>query len=186
MTVRHCLAAFVSWLRRPQRVIDTATRFLAEHHVRTLADLERAASLLSIPLIRADIGLREDGLTGLTAGGPAIFIRPDLHRMRYEFTLAHEMGHAQLHPWSHGQSACLADRLEPVGGTKDTEADLFLFVCLVSCMNAPELPSYALSNPNMASRCLRMLLFLLFYRLRCVTADGLEKLFTRTTCHGAI
>lgn len=91
------VSAWVVWLRRPQVVIAAGKAFFAEHQVHSLADLERVVTEKGIDIATLDIDPTTDGAAVVKDGARYILIKPYLHRLRHEFTLAHEVGHHQVH-----------------------------------------------------------------------------------------
>jgi len=179
------VSAWVTWLRRPRAVMKQLQAFFEEHHVSSLADLERVMADSGVEIAPWDIDPTTDG-AALSAGGARyILLKPYLNHYRRELTLAHEVGHHRLHlnePQTQGI------QLE-TGGIKDVEADCFLVLCLGSALpnsfadQARHLFPYVRNNPNMIRRMLLVHLYLAGYGLRLGLADALAWLFLPTPSH---
>lgn len=183
--LRDRWSALLIWLRRPSRLIAEARAFLEAHPIQSLQDLEGVAERLGIPIHRYDPGFKIDGATTSVGGQLWIFVKPDLHPMRQQFTLAHELGHARLHATDLTTHADQIDFFQEVHGRRDVEADSFLFVCLTRCMDVPELTRYVLENPNMLARSSRVIRYFMFARVRSRLADFLEWLVPCLSAKGA-
>lgn len=170
------VSAWVRWLRRPREVIEAGKAFFAEHPVHSLPDLERVITESGVEIAPLDIDPTTDGAAVAADGARYILLKPYLHRLRREFTIAHEVGHHRLH---------LTERQPPgiqleAGGIKDVEADCFLILCLVFTIKEnlyAQLWPYMWANPNMIRRSLLVLVYLAGYKTRLVIADRLERLF---------
>jgi hypothetical protein len=171
------VSAWVCWLRRPQKVIQAGKAFFAEHQVHTLADLERVVAESGIEIVPLDIDLTTDGAAVVEEDGARyILIKPYLHRLHREFTIAHEVGHHQLHLINQHPSDVQIDS----GGIKDVEADCFLILCLGVTIQEnlrAQLWAYVRANPNMIRRPFLVLVYLAGYSTRLYLADRLERLF---------
>jgi Zn-dependent peptidase ImmA (M78 family) len=174
----------VAWLRRPVDLVAKANAFVQTYRITSLQELEALVPRLNLTVIPADLSPNTYGLTTRCNGETLIFMQPHLDRHHREFTLAHEIGHLQLHLQDERLVTESSISNPSIGGLKDVEADCFLFVCLVRCLPIEELPKYVLANPNMISRSLGILRYVMFYRLRMVTADMLERFFVRTNAKG--
>lgn len=184
-SIRDCWSALLIWLRRPSRLIAEARAFLRDHPIRSLQDLEGVAEQLGIPIHRYDLGFKIDGATTPVDNQLWIFVNPDLHPMRHQFTLAHELGHARLHAADLTTHAAQIDFFHEVHGRRDVEADSFLFACLTQCMDVQELTRYVLENPNMLTRSSRVIRYFMFARVRSRLADFLEWLVPFLSAKGA-
>jgi len=174
----------VAWLRRPVDLLAKAKAFVQANRITSLQELEELVPRLNLTLVPANLSPDIYVLTTQYHGETLIFMNPNLNQFQRELTLAHEIGHTQLHLQGEHRVAKSSISNPSIGGLQDVEADCFLFVCLVFCLPIEELPKYVWANPNMISRSLGILRYVMFYRLRIVTADVLERVFLQTNAKG--
>jgi hypothetical protein len=179
------IVLLVAWLRRPAELLAKAKAFVQANRITSLQELEELVPRLNLTLVHANLSPNIYGLTTQYHGETLIVMNPNLNQFQRELTLAHEIGHTQLHLPDERLVTESSISNPSIGGIQDVEADCFLFVCLVFCLPIEELSKYVWANPNMSWRSLGILRYVSFYRLRNVTADILERFFLRTNAKGA-
>ena len=124
-----------------------------------------------------------EGTALIAKGQRYILLKPYLHQLRREFTLAHEVGHHRLH--LNGPQPAGVE-LE-TGGIKDVEADCFLIMCLGFTLKEnlmAQLWPYMWVNQGLIKRACLVLVYLSFYKTRLFIADALERLFLTPRLQG--
>lgn len=187
MNVRSEIESLVWRLRRPERFVQKLKAFMETQPVSSLAELEALVRNQGVEILHADLGPGVYGAATQCHGEPFIVLRPDLHPRHRELTLAHELGHVQLH--LPGMSEMDARPLPTVGGIEDVEADTYAMACLMWKLpkqeELPRIAQYVRANPDMARRSWRMCCYFFLYRLRIAVANLLEALFIPRPLKGA-
>lgn len=174
-------------LRRPERFVRQLKAFMETQPVGSLAELEALVRKQGVEILHADLAPGVYGAATQSHGEPLIVLHPDLHPRHREMTLAHELGHVQLH--LPGITETDSGPLPTVGGIEDVEADVYAMACLLWNLpkqeELPRLAQYVRSNPDMARRSLRISRYFFLYRLRIWIANLLESVFLRQPAKGA-